>query len=417
MIKILLLSHSYPPLLTANSIQVGRWTGEVSKSGNIIINVVSVSPECTTEKIGIRERIPHPGLLVQHTFSLERFFLESKIKALINKIRPSALAEPDFQSLWIPFASAEISKLTARENFDLIISCSHYITNHLIALKVWKKTGLPWIACFSDPWTESIYFEEIDMKHGRWCRDMERKIMEHAARVVVPCREMGSLFSKRYGEMLHSKLHHIPHCYDRKLTEGIEPYTIKSEGEKRGGIRVIHTGSFYGKRTPLPFLDALATLRKDGNAGNIRCLFVGADRGVYLKALRERDLLNCIDIIDRVSYEESIAYMKGAQLLLLIDAPCRGDESVFFPSKLADYLGTGLPIAGLTPKESCSERILSASGHYVIDINDREETIKKFESIFANVDRKSYYTPPEEYSLENVAAQWLALITETANHP
>ncbi|MHC9539564.1 MAG: glycosyltransferase [Vulcanimicrobiota bacterium] len=415
MIKILLISHSYPPLLTSNSIQVGRWTGEISTSGDIAFNVISVSPQCTSEKTGIKEQLLHPELLVHRTLSLEKFFLETKINGVLKKIWPALLAKPDFQSLWIPFAEAEINRLIDREFFDLVISCSHYITNHVIALKVWKKTGLPWIACFSDPWTDSIYFQEIDKKHGTWCRSLEREIVAQASAITVPCREMASLFLKRYGEMLQSKLHHIPHCYDRTLIEEIEQQHCKAERVESGDIRVVHTGSFYGKRTPLPFLDVLAILRKNGSAGQIRCLFVGADREDYRKALIERELLGCVDFIDRVSYEESIAFMKSAQLLLLIDAPCRGGESVFFPSKLADYLGTGLPIAGLTPAGSCSERILSSTGHHAIDINNMEEAVKTFESIFANVAAMPDHPPPEEYSHKYVTSRWRELIMQIVN--
>jgi len=415
MIKILLISHSYPPLLTSNSIQVGRWTGEVSRSGDIIFNVISVSPQWTSEKTGINEPASHPELFVHRTLSLERFFLETKIKGVLSRIWPALLAKPDFQSLWIPFAVAEINRMVDREFFDLIISCSHYITNHLVALKVRNKTGLPWIACFSDPWTESIYFQQIDKRHGSWCRNLERESIMQAAAITVPCREMASLFSKCYGEMLQSKLHQIPHCYDRKLMEGIEQHQYRKESCKSGEIRVVHTGSFYGKRTPLPFLDILAVLRKSGSADKIRCLFVGADKEEYRKALIERDLLDCVEFIARVSYEESIAFMKSARLLLLIDAPCRGEDSVFFPSKLADYLGTGLPIAGLTPQGSCSERILASTGHYAVDINNVEGALEKFESIFANIDSKPFHEPPEQYSLENVISRWRELIMQVVN--
>jgi len=411
MIKILLISHSYPPLLTSNSIQVGRWTDEASKSGDISFSVITVSPRHTAEQAGLPGNAGSPGLTVHRTFSLEKLFIATRLKGLIGRLNPSALSKPDFQSLWIPFAEAETAKLTAGAKFDLVMSCSHYITNHLIALKLKKKTGIRWIACFSDPWTESIYFREAGAGQGAWAKRIEREIVDIADAITVPSREMGSLFSRNHGGGMESKLHEIPHCYDRALIDSIEPERDSAESNE---IRVVHTGSFYGKRTPLPFLDALAALRGSSFFGRLRCLFVGADRAHYGKAVRDRGLDDCVNFTERVSYHRSISHMKSARLLLLIDAPCSGSDSVFFPSKLADYLGTGLPIAGLTPAGSCSDRILTASGHRSADINSREESAVKLGQIFADIDNAAPCVPPGQYSIKSVTAQWTALIREMA---
>ena len=65
----------------------------------------------------------------------------------------------------------------------------------------------------------------------------------------------------------------------------------------------------------------------------------------------------------------SLALMKNADYLFLIDAAVPSNrQSVFFPSKLAEYLGSGKPIVGLTPKQGATARILRELGHHAVDL-------------------------------------------------
>jgi len=62
--------------------------------------------------------------------------------------------------------------------------------------------------------------------------------------------------------------------------------------------------------------------------------------------------------------------MVTADALLLIDAP--SEFNIFFPSKLADYIGAGRPILGITPPGT-SAKIILQSGGWVADPRCSEE--------------------------------------------
>ena len=52
--------------------------------------------------------------------------------------------------------------------------------------------------------------------------------------------------------------------------------------------------------------------------------------------------------------------MLDADMLLILDAPF--DISVFFPSKLVDYIGAQKPILAITPEGSCADIVREAGG-------------------------------------------------------
>ena len=57
-----------------------------------------------------------------------------------------------------------------------------------------------------------------------------------------------------------------------------------------------------------------------------------------------------IETVAIISYKDSLNEMARSDLLLILDAPF--NSSVFFPSKLVDYIGSGKPIFAITPSGS-----------------------------------------------------------------
>jgi hypothetical protein len=57
--------------------------------------------------------------------------------------------------------------------------------------------------------------------------------------------------------------------------------------------------------------------------------------------------------------------------LLLVDARLgQTEESVFLPSKLVDYLGSGSPVVAITPVPGTTARVVTETGGRVADIEN-----------------------------------------------
>ncbi|MFX6461567.1 hypothetical protein ABTG33_18475, partial [Acinetobacter baumannii] len=67
------------------------------------------------------------------------------------------LLVPDDQILWFPYAMKKGLEIFKQHQIDVVFSTSGPYTNHLVGLYLKRKTGLPWIADFRDPWTQNMH--------------------------------------------------------------------------------------------------------------------------------------------------------------------------------------------------------------------------------------------------------------------
>jgi hypothetical protein len=71
--------------------------------------------------------------------------------------------------------------------------------------------------------------------------------------------------------------------------------------------------------------------------------------------------------------------MSQASWLLLLEE--EGEEGLFFPSKLTDYLAVYKPIMGIIPKNCVSREILSENGHHCFDHGEVENIANFIKSL------------------------------------
>src|SRR5690606_2341994 len=68
---------------------------------------------------------------------------------------------PDARMFWIKPSANFIIDYLKQHKVDAIVSTGPPHSCHLIALNVKKKTNIPWIADFRDPWTGIDYFDNL----------------------------------------------------------------------------------------------------------------------------------------------------------------------------------------------------------------------------------------------------------------
>ena len=162
------------------------------------------------------------------------------------------------------------------------------------------------------------------------------------------------IFSGKYEKFIDKCLI-VPHSFDMALYAGI----------KRGRNKKIvfsYTGHLDTIRSATIFLKALnRMLKKDPE------LYKKAEINFY-GHLSDDDKLYIINnglyelvkIKESVSYKESLKIMVESDVLLLFDANFNGkmSENIYFPAKLADYIGSGTPIMAITQIEGVSADIV-----------------------------------------------------------
>jgi hypothetical protein len=114
-----------------------------------------------------------------------------------------------------------------------------------------------------------------------------------------------------------------------------------------------------------------------------------------------------------VPYFESLSVMRAADVLLTVEAPLK--KSIFFPSKLVDYLGARKPMLAITPKGSLTAHLMDEWKQPWCDVADAD-------AIAAAIERAAsgqlWAAPPVEilqkYSAKTGAKELADLFRATA---
>jgi glycosyltransferase involved in cell wall biosynthesis len=372
------LSWVMPPLVYPRSLQISRLLKALDERGwrSKVVTVLPDADPGALQDIALARL--YAGRYQVHTVDSREAHLRSP---LWRRVWRRVVRHHDDVAMenWRRRAERALREELARDRYDALVTFAQPWVDHLIGLRI-KKTApsLPWIAHFSDPWFDSPYLHFADARNKRLVRRQEQRVIEAADTVVFVTRQTADLVMAKYPTAWRSKVSVVGHGYDEDILQLLRP--TRPNPDK---FRVVHTGSFYGNRGPQVVLDALSELSLDpAIRRQLAVDFIGY-LGAESVSLAENNKLN--DIVrfhGRKGYVESLQAAVDAHLLLLIDAPA--ENSVFLPSKIADYVLLRRPILGITPETGASAELLRRLGCTVVPPDNTQAVAKALREAFAN---------------------------------
>lgn len=261
--------------------------------------------------------------------------------SFMRKLSAFALI-PDTYVGWYPFAVRTAARVLREGVFDAIYSTSPPETSHLVAHKLHKMSGLPWVADFRDPWMNLHLLSPPTVFHTRLHERLERTVCENASVIVTSQWHLGIL-GDRYPAM--SRITMISNGYDALKLEKYEK--LRPEGDR---LRILHAGMLTQKRSAVPFLKGLRMFFDSHPKAVTRCcaLFLGPRESENDTAVGELGLGDVVEFRDTVSHAESLRLERTSHILLLI----KHSNPVYrgiVPGKLFEYIGVRRPILALVP--------------------------------------------------------------------
>ena len=280
-------------------------------------------------------------------------------------------ALPDAFVGWMPWAVAGGLRLARTDPVDLVYSTSSPATAHLIAWRLARRLGKPWVADFRDPWFEDI--AEPGAPAGRVFRSIDRRlegsVIAAASHVVSTTANVRNMLSARYGSMPPDKFSVIANGYDERDFADL-PTT--GHATSKDHFTMLHAGSINPHfRDPIPLL---AALRRAADAGGldrrrIRLRFLGggphAESAELQQAIVAHGLEGCVEIIKRVPYGEGLRQLAAADVLVLLQAS--EDTRALVPAKLYEYLRLSKPVLALTLPGEVSALLQQTGGGFAVD--------------------------------------------------
>jgi glycosyltransferase involved in cell wall biosynthesis len=405
-LRILAVSHDLPPALYPQAIQIGRLLAHCAGEIGAVCGSAIGRQDLDTD-FGLDERLAF-RLHVEFRPRLSNIGL-----SMAKRFVPLYARVPDEFRAWVPLAETQAIAHLASSGFrpDVLVSFGEPMSDHLLGLRLSTKLKVPWVAHFSDPWADSA-FRRRDWLANIVNRRLERVVIERADRVVFVSQETLDLVMGKYPDPWRDKAHVIPHSFDPALFPPNKPRC----GEK---IVVRHTGNFYGHRSPVPLFRALKLiLANDAQVlADVRIELVGQLSRRFrmhpsLRALPAK----LVTLVDTVPYSESLRLMRTSDLLLTLDAP--DTFSVFLPSKLIEYVGSSVPIFGITPAGT-SASVIARSGGLLADPRKPDEIAERLSQALQSVrERRALPLDPtwgnealrREFQIDRVAAKFSQLL-------
>ena len=248
---------------------------------------------------------------------------------------------------WLPFAAAGCYRAIRDHRPDAVLTSGPPHAIHLLGRHLHRRTGLPWVADFRDPWVAGDP-SQTSRKVPGWEARAEPSVMREADAIVVNTPGARDLLCHAYPRYA-AKMTSITNGYDPESFEANSAPPLSGPT-----IEIVHAGEIYANRSPGPLLEAVRQLEAPALGGRtLRVRLIGNLANQKQQPEIEdmiRGAANAsVSVEGQVTYAQSIRAMVQADVLLLLDTPGR---RAGVPAKLYEYIGANRPILALAEPDS-----------------------------------------------------------------
>lgn len=260
---------------------------------------------------------------------------------------------PDTRFPWYFKTVGKAVEIIRDQKIDLIFSSSPPQTNHLIARAAAKRTGIPWVGDFRDPWTDVFWLLD-NSKRWKWIHRIDQRIERRTIAGMNAIITVGPSLAEILGRKTDKKIAQITNGFDDR-------YFSELKYERGHKFRIIYAGSLSREQDPACFFDALELLKDETDfMKDCEILFLG-NFPVYLHELAGKSAFSRNVIYEPYTiYTESLRSVVSSELLLLI-VPRTEHNKCILTSKLFDYMGARRPVLAYGPVDGDAAAVLNTA--------------------------------------------------------
>lgn len=421
---VLMMAYLYPPLFNTGTTRAIKFVKYLPAFGYkpVILTTASYGTLPNDSEARVF-RANDPLDMVKSTYRLLAKKKISNQPDLKDRVLPpdsrleklkSALLAPDGKISWYPAAVNLGRKLLDSYPVQLLFSTSSPETNHLVALKLKQKTGLPWVADFRDGW---MFEPLISTRHASIFRRrldarLERKVVLAADRVTTVNRVIAQDLTHRYPQAA-GKIVVIPNGYDPQDFDG-----LNRTGKNCEKFRVVHTGALWLSRKGTSIAGLLQALKiLDSNrhpiAKVLEIVMIGNLTHSEIENIGQSGVKRFFSLQKPVPYRQALQHQMDADVLLLITSPHDVGVST---TKLYEYLATGRPILALAGQSAAGELVKEMEAGLVVDPDDPAQIQEALQNLYEQWQRGQLQTKinpkVQQFSRRELAGKLAALFDE-----
>ena len=305
--------------------------------------------------VGPRGRIPAQELY--GTTGLERLGVQARLFG-------RRLLVPDENVPWNLTAIPAAIRIARSEQIDVVLTTSPPSSVHFVGAAVKRATGARWVADLRD--------SLVAHQHRRADRALVR-MKEHGEHSVA------SLVS-RYADAIVAAADAIadearafePRGRVVTIANGSDFDDFAGmEHHPSPRFRITHTGSFFGRRDPRPFITALADSGLD-----LVARFVGDFRPADRDWAGGLGLGDRLELIPYVPRRQSLELQRDSEALLLLIPEADGRGHGVLSGKVFEYLAAERPILAAVPPDGAAAELIRETSAGVVTPPDDPAAIR-----------------------------------------
>jgi glycosyltransferase involved in cell wall biosynthesis len=253
---------------------------------------------------------------------------------------------PDSQVGWVRPAITLGRTLAGSNHYDVILSTSPPISNHLVAKQLSVELRIPWIADFRDFWTRL----RAEQSYA------DRRQIDRALRLLQDITTSAAAItaaSSSIAKYLNTDTVLYNSCDDDLAALWETP-------ERTGRFTIGLLGTLNEICPIHPLLEMLKLIKHEHPKlyGKLRVVQVGqVDREWLRKQLERHEMTDCFEINGFLPRNRSIQVLNDSSMLFL--SLGYADDKGVIPGRLFTMLSSGRPILAAVPPESDVEQLLA----------------------------------------------------------
>ena len=264
------------------------------------------------------------------------------------------LLVPDENVSWNLTAIPAAIRIARREGIDAVITTSPPGSVHLVGAAVKRATGARWLADLRDSLVAHPH-RRAESAAVRAKETVDRGV----ARLVGRSADAISCVSDAIADEIRAfeprgRVVTISNGCDFDDTAGL-PYVPSTR------FRITHAGSFFGKRTPRPFLEALAASGLD-----VVARFLGDFRSADREWAEGLGLGDRLELIPYAPRSASLARQRDTEALLLLIPDAGGRGRGVLSGKVYEYVAVGRPILAVVPPDGAAAQLIRETGAGIV---------------------------------------------------
>ena len=262
---------------------------------------------------------------------------------------------PDENVSWNLTAIPAAVRIARAEAIDVVLTTSPPNSVHLVGAVVKRTTGARWVADLRD----SIAAHPHRRAERAAVRAKE-KASEYVARLVARQADVIVASSDAIADEARALK---PAGAVATILNGADFDDFAGlEYRRSDRFRITHTGSFFGKRDPRPFLTALA----DSGLDDVIARFVGDFRASDREWAETLGLGGRLELHPYVPRREALRLQRDSDALLLLIPEAGGRGMGVLSGKVFEYLAAERPMLAAVPPEGAAAELIRDTGAGVV---------------------------------------------------